>query len=196
MIVRKTILGAVLVGCLFTSSAMAEPIHVCASGTVNFSPKGGCMAALVDRIGRAQKEILVQCYSFTSAPIAEALIAAKQRGVTVRVLSDPTNLTGRGSKTALLEAAGIEVKYDFGQPGLAHNKTMTFDGLAVATGSFNDSMGAELHNAENLLILEDAGLAAIYAGNWHEHEATSVPRAQVAPHSRHTHGLAPLAAGL
>ena len=43
---------------------------------VYFSPKGGCTEAIVNQIDHAKSEILVQAYSFTSAPIAKALTTA------------------------------------------------------------------------------------------------------------------------
>lgn len=47
---------------------------------VFFSPKGGCTEAIISEIDQANTEILVQAYSFTSAPIAKALVAAHKRG--------------------------------------------------------------------------------------------------------------------
>ena len=61
------------------------------SATVFHSPKGGCTEAVVAELNRARREILVQAYSFTSKPIAEALIAAKGRGVNVEILLDKSN---------------------------------------------------------------------------------------------------------
>ena len=39
--------------------------------TVFFSPKGGCTEAVVENVGKAKFTVLVQAYSFTSAPIAK-----------------------------------------------------------------------------------------------------------------------------
>lgn len=36
---------------------------------VFFSPDGGCTAAITNALARAKKTVLVQAYSFTSAPI-------------------------------------------------------------------------------------------------------------------------------
>ena len=41
---------------------------------VYFSPRGGCTDAIIAEIDRAKTEILVQAYSFTSAPIAKAFL--------------------------------------------------------------------------------------------------------------------------
>ncbi len=53
---------------------------------VYFSPRGGCTETIVREIGKAKSEILVQAYSFTSAPIAKALVDAHKRGVNVVVI--------------------------------------------------------------------------------------------------------------
>ena len=36
---------------------------------VYFSPRGGCTEAIIDEIDKAQEEVVVQAYSFTSAPM-------------------------------------------------------------------------------------------------------------------------------
>ena len=41
-----------------------------------FSPDGGCTEAVTAELSRAKSSILVQAYSFTSAPIAKALVDA------------------------------------------------------------------------------------------------------------------------
>ena len=56
---------------------------------VYFSPKGGCTEAIISEINQAKTEILVQAYSFTSAPIAKALVNAHKRGVKVQVRQEP-----------------------------------------------------------------------------------------------------------
>jgi phosphatidylserine/phosphatidylglycerophosphate/cardiolipin synthase-like enzyme len=53
---------------------------------VYFSPNGGCTQAIVKEITGAKSEILVQAYSFTSAPIAKALVSAHKRGVKVEAM--------------------------------------------------------------------------------------------------------------
>jgi phosphatidylserine/phosphatidylglycerophosphate/cardiolipin synthase-like enzyme len=55
---------------------------------VYFSPRGGCQDAIVRELDAAQTVVHVQAYSFTSAPIAKALIEAKKRGVQVEVVID------------------------------------------------------------------------------------------------------------
>ena len=58
---------------------------------VCFSPHGGCTHAIVDQIDNAKTEILIQAYSFTSEPIAKALVNAHKRGVHVEMILDKSN---------------------------------------------------------------------------------------------------------
>ena len=46
---------------------------------------------------------------------------------------------------------------------------MVIDGETILTGSFNFTKAAEEKNAENLLVIQDAALAAKYTANWQAH---------------------------
>ena len=137
---------------------------------VRFSPNGQCTEFTTAAIAKAQKSILVQAYSFTSAPIAEALIKAHERGVAIQVLIDRSQLTARGTKLHLIVAKGIPVFIDV-VPGIAHNKVMIIDDAYVLTGSFNWTDAAEKRNAENLLLVKDSRLNEIYRANWKKRAA-------------------------
>jgi phosphatidylserine/phosphatidylglycerophosphate/cardiolipin synthase-like enzyme len=140
-----------------------------------FSPDGGCTQAVVDALNGAKKTILVQAYSFTSAPIAKALAEAKHRGVDVRVILDKSQRTERYSGATYLVNEGIPTFIDAAHK-IAHNKVMVIDGQTVITGSFNFTKAAESGNAENvLLILHAPELAARYTANWNEHLIHAAP---------------------
>ena len=47
-----------------------------------------------------------------------------------------------------------------------HNKFVVVDGETLETGSFNFSKAAESDNAENVLVMHDAALAARYGQEW------------------------------
>ena len=53
---------------------------------IAFSPKGGSTALVIKVIHSAKTSIRVLAYSFTSAPIAKALVDAHKRGVDVQVV--------------------------------------------------------------------------------------------------------------
>ena len=119
---------------------------------VYFSPRGGCTEAVVSTINQAETEILVQAYSFTSAPIAKALIDAHKRGVHVQIILDRSQRKERYSSADFTAHAGIPTYIDAAH-SIAHNKVMIIDKGVVITGSFNFTKAAEGNNAENLLVL-------------------------------------------
>lgn len=139
-----------------------------ASPRVYFSPNGGATDAVIGEIEKAHTFILIQMYTFTSAPLAEALRDAVRRGVKVLVILDKSQQTERYSSAAFLARAGIKVWIDSQHP-IAHSKVMLVDGETVVSGSFNFTKTAESGNAENLLILKDRRLALLYQANWEEH---------------------------
>lgn len=139
-----------------------------ATWEVYFSPRGGCTDAIIRELNKAKNTVLVQAYSFTSAPIAKALMNAHKRGVKVEVILDKSQRTQKYSSATFLYNSGIPTKID-AQHAIAHNKVMIIDGETVITGSFNFTKAAEENNAENLLIIHDKKLAERYKRNWQEH---------------------------
>ena len=163
------IVGCCLAGC------QQQPSYPTAV-EVYFSPQGGCTEAVVNELDAAKATVLVQAYSFTSAPIAKALVDAHKRGVDVRVILDRSQRTEKYSEADFLVNMGIPTWID-AQHAIAHNKVMVIDGETVLTGSFNFTKAAEEHNAENLLVIRDKALADKYAANWKAHLDHSEPYA-------------------
>jgi len=140
---------------------------------VYFSPRNGATTAIVREIDRAQSEIRVQAYSFTSAPIAQALLKAHKRGIRVEVILDKSQKTQRYSSSTFLMNASIPTYID-AEHAIAHNKIILIDRSVVITGSFNFTKAAEEKNAENLLIIRSAELAKPYLDNWLYHRNHSL----------------------
>jgi phosphatidylserine/phosphatidylglycerophosphate/cardiolipin synthase-like enzyme len=150
----------------FTLLATAADIQV------YFSPDGGCTEAIVRELGKAKSTVLVQAYSFTSAPIAKALVEAEKRGVKIQVILDKSERREKYTEADFLLHAGVPTWID-AKHAIAHNKIMVIDSHMVLTGSFNFTKAAELNNAENLLVIDDAALAKKYTDNWEKHLAHS-----------------------
>ena len=149
--------------------APAPPIQV------YFSPGGGATDAIVRAVQAAQTSVLVQAYSFTSVPIAQALVNSHRRGVKVDVILDRSKVVEeKHSQVDLLVSAGLTPQLD-GSHGVAHNKLLVIDGQVVVTGSFNFTKHSEQDNAENLLVIRDRPLAEKYTANWKSHAAHSEP---------------------
>jgi phosphatidylserine/phosphatidylglycerophosphate/cardiolipin synthase-like enzyme len=166
------------------AAAAAGPRTFEAAGTVEvaFAPWDDLEGAVVRAIEAAQRQVLVQAFSFTSRKMAAALIAAHARGVEVQITADrEQTYSGDNSRIPELAAAGIpiwlEVRYQS-----AHNKVMVIDAgkpsSAVITGSANWTNAAARKNAENLVIFRDhPALARAYAANWRRHRGDALPYA-------------------
>ena len=139
---------------------------------VYFSPSGGCTEAIVRELGKAKSTVLVQAYTFTSAPIAKALVDAEKRGVKIQVILDKSERREKYTEADFLLHAGVPTWID-AKHTIAHNKIMVIDSQTVLTGSFNFTKAAEENNAENLLVIDDAALAKKYTDNWEKHLAHS-----------------------
>jgi PLD-like domain len=78
----------------------------CATVEVCFTPGEDCTARIVKTLGEAKASILLQAYSFTSAPIAKALVDAKKHGVRVEAILDKSNRTDKYSAADFLANSG------------------------------------------------------------------------------------------
>lgn len=153
------------------------PYSLAAQGTqeVAFSPNAGATELVVKVIDTARQSIRLAAYSFTSKPIAEALVAAHKRGVDVQVVVDKSQKTERYTSATFLANMGIPVRVD-AMHAIMHNKFIVVDGQHVETGSYNYSKAAEERNAENALVnWNSPKLAAIYTDNWRLHWDHSEP---------------------
>jgi hypothetical protein len=128
-----------------------------------FSPDGGISSRIVQEIERAQSSIDIEIYTFTRTEIMNALIAARARGVAIRILADNSEAAAPGSVIPRLLAAGIPVKRtDGGGGGIMHNKVAVFDRQVLLTGSYNWSTAAEESNDENAVFIRTPSLVAAY----------------------------------
>ncbi|WP_370567629.1 phospholipase D family protein [Enterobacter cloacae complex sp. P47BA] len=117
-------------------------------------------------IRKARNCIDVAAYSFPSKQIATALVAAKRRGVSVRVVTDEKANYDRYTAVTFLANQGVPVRLN-GQYAIMHNKFMVIGDVTVQTGSFNYTASAVSRNAENVLLIKDVPeLAATYLGEF------------------------------
>jgi phosphatidylserine/phosphatidylglycerophosphate/cardiolipin synthase-like enzyme len=105
-------------------------------------------------------------YSFTSKPIASALLAAKQRGIDVKIVVDHKENSGKYSAATFTANQGVPTRTD-SHYAIMHNKFLVVDGKTVETGSFNYTSAAANKNAENALLLRNVpSLASTYEKEW------------------------------
>ncbi|MGH7813395.1 MAG: phospholipase D family protein [Candidatus Binataceae bacterium] len=188
--VRAGAFAALVALLSYCAAAGAAEVQVC------FSPPipGGCdpTATIVKIVDAAKHQVLVQAYEFTSHPIAKAIVAAHKRGLDVRAILDKSNLKEPYSELGFLRREGVPVLIDYSL-NIAHSKVMIVDRATVITGSFNFTKAAEMHNAENLVVIRDPKIAAEYITNWNRREALSARLGSEGDeHSGDPHGSGPI----
>lgn len=142
--------------------------HVTNDVEVAFSPKQGATQLIIDTIEKAENSIFVAAYSFTSKPIAKALIRAHQNGIDVGVVVDKSQRTTRYSAYLELKKLGLPIRINSNY-AIMHNKFMIVDAKILQTGSFNYSQAAENNNAENVLVISDNSMVVKqYTQKWLE----------------------------
>jgi phosphatidylserine/phosphatidylglycerophosphate/cardiolipin synthase-like enzyme len=141
---------------------------------IAFSPNGGATEMVVRTIDSAKSSVRVAAYTFTSKPIAQALLEAHKRGIDVRVVVDKSNVTARYTAATVLANMGVPVRVDYNY-AIMHDKFVVVDGQVVESGSFNFTAAAETKNAENVLVLHDAAVAQRYGQEWERLWSESEP---------------------
>ena len=149
-------------------STNSYTVPAAGSVEVAFSPNEGSEHLVVKVIDSAKSELDLLSYSFTSVPVVEALVRARHRGVTVRLVADQKDNVSAdrsGKARAALGAlvnAGADVRTISVYP-IHHDKVIIADRQTVELGSFNYSDAAAHKNSENVLVnWSNPKLAEVY----------------------------------
>jgi len=95
---------------------------------------------IVDAIAGARKSLNIRMFLFTDPTLLGAVVAARQRGVDVRVMLNPARRSGENENEAsrkTLADAGIEVRDSNPAFDLTHQKSMVVDGEVGFVESLN-----------------------------------------------------------
>jgi phosphatidylserine/phosphatidylglycerophosphate/cardiolipin synthase-like enzyme len=96
--------------------------------------------SIVEAINAAHKSILVKMFLFSDPELLDAIIAAKKRGVKVKVMLNPSRRSGEEENEEThkkLEAAGIEVRDTNPSFAITHEKSMVVDEKLAFVKSLN-----------------------------------------------------------
>lgn len=128
---------------------------------VYFSPKDKGISAIIPLIDNSQKYVYIPAFLITRKDLAQSLINASDRGVSVKIILDATNTHTSSSKMKLFRQHGIQVKTE-NFAGKLHSKSIIIDDLYTVIGSMNFSRSGEGANDENLLIIKNPEIAQFY----------------------------------
>ncbi|NDJ34680.1 MAG: phospholipase [Chloroflexi bacterium] len=127
---------------------------------------GGVEANLIPLINQATTSIDVAVFEFNLQSVADALIAAHERGVQVRVVHDNEHTEEDPQIDQLIEA-GIPAVPDE-RSAFMHNKFLVIDSSIVWTGSMNLTENGAYRNNNNVIVLRSSRLAENYTTEFEE----------------------------
>ena len=120
---------------------------------------------ILDAIGQATKSIRIKMFVFSDPSLLQAVIAAHQRGVDVRIMLNPARRDGKeenGDVRKALTDAGIKVIDSSPDFDLTHEKSMVIDDSTAFVQSLN-------WETENLTTTRDYAVLTT-----HKHEVEEV----------------------
>lgn len=118
---------------------------------VYFSPGDECRKKLKDLLHGLRKSIDICVFTISDNSLSEAIVAAHNRGITIRIITDNDKAFDKGSDIDYLLSCGVDVRKDQSRYHM-HHKFAVFDGIYVASGSFNWTRSASEFNQENILV--------------------------------------------
>ncbi len=124
------------------------------------------MDGLIEVINSAQSSLDIAIYELDLAEIGEAILAARERGVAVRLVSD-TDEVEELETLIWLDKEGIPIVPDERSP-IMHNKFVVVDGRAVWTGSWNFTPNGTYRNNNHAIYIQSPELAQNYAAEFEE----------------------------
>ena len=141
---------------------------------VLYAPHDAPLDRVVILYQHAKRYIFVSVYGLTYPRAVQALVAAKKRGVDVRMLTDQERTQEVKQNTALqtLRLAGIPIRVNQHE-GLMHLKQVVIDDEINASGSMNHTTSGNFYNDERMDIITDHGISVKareqFLSMWNDH---------------------------
>ena len=126
-----------------------------------FAAEDGVENHIVDTIKGAKQSVYFMAFSFTADSIGSAIMDKAKAGLKVGGVFETTGSGTPYSQYGKMKKAGLDV-YTDGNPYVMHHKVIIIDDHITIFGSFNFSDNANTQNDENLLIVDDAGIAKAF----------------------------------
>ncbi len=127
-----------------------------------FSPGSACRNKITSLLQNCRETMEVCVFTITDNQIADALIAADQRGVKIRVLTDDLKSQDAGSDVSRLKRMEIATRMDKTDNHM-HHKFAIFDKTILLTGSYNWTRSAFEYNQENIVVTRDQRLRRAFS---------------------------------
>jgi len=126
---------------------------------VYFCPSDECESVLLDLIEDAKESIDCAVYDIDLVSIRQALVSAKEKGKSIRLVSDLGRSSKKNSQIGLLKSAGIAVILNDSEQSYMHNKFCVFDNKTILVGSMNFTLNDIYKNNNNYIVFENKDIA-------------------------------------
>ena len=163
-----------LVSALCLALTLLDCPIIAAGIEVLYAPDDAPLDRVVTLYQQAKRYIYVSVYGLTYPRAVEALVAAKKRGVDVRMLTDQERTQDFKQYRALqtLRLAGIPIRVNQHE-GLMHLKQVVIDDEINTSGSMNHTTSGNLYNDERIDIITDRVLSQKardrFLSMWNDH---------------------------
>lgn len=149
----RTLCAALVILAVSTVAGWSATIEV------YYGPDDAPLDRLTTLYGHATRYLYVAAYGLTSPRAVEAMVAAKKRGVDVRLITDAQRTEDFKQRSALqtLHLAGIPILVNV-HDGLMHLKQVVIDDEVNTTGSMNHTTSGNRYNDERLDIITDQAI--------------------------------------
>jgi len=142
--------------CVMLMLAVSVGTGWSATVEVYYGPDDAPLDRLTTLYRQATRYLYVAVYGLTSPRAVEAMVAAKKRGVDVRLITDRQRTEDVKQRTALrtLHLAGIPILVNE-HDALMHLKQVVIDDEVNASGSMNHTTSGNRYNDERLDVITD-----------------------------------------
>jgi phosphatidylserine/phosphatidylglycerophosphate/cardiolipin synthase-like enzyme len=153
---------------LAVGGALAQEVH--------YAPEERLDVIDAALIATAKQSVDLASYALTDPVVLDALDAAEERGVAVRIVLDPRER----HDFARLGDLSDNVRIKRGGPFM-HLKAYAIDGDVLRTGSANFSTSGENAQDNDLIVIRDVGAAAKFEGHFERMWDAAQPMIEFAP---------------
>jgi len=130
--------------------------------------RGGIDENLAAALGSVTATLDIAAFEFNSPALTTAIVAAAQRGVRVRMVTDDEHgMEDDDSTIQQLINAGVNV-VDDSRSALMHDKFMILDSSVLWTGSWNYTINDTYRNNNNALVLRSRQAVTAYQAEFDE----------------------------
>lgn len=134
---------------------------------IYFCPEEDCEKKLLNQINSAEQSILCAMYDISLPSAKDALIAADENGLNVKIVSDLERSKSSLSVARELKERGL-LKLDNRENDFMHNKFCVFDSKIVWVGSMNATERGTKKNNNSAVLIESQFIARNFENEFNE----------------------------